>query len=323
MNTEVITLGETMVILEATDTGPLRYTSYFQKRHGGAESNFAIGIQKLGHTSTWVSKVGEDELGEYLLHAIRGEGVRTEFVTTDTNAPTGLYFKEKRRPGQNNVYYYRVGSAASRLSPDDLGGELFSGGNVLHLTGITPFLSESCDQAVDHAIEKAREQGLLVSFDPNLRFKLMTSYGEERARERIRTLAAKSDLFLPGLDEAEWLYDGLRDEQRIAARAQRDGAKDIVIKNGSSHSFYADRYGKEGRVASYAVEQVVDPIGAGDGFAAGVVSGWLEGASFEEAVRLGSAVGALVVSSPGDIEGLPTRAEVEAFTGKTTTDVSR
>lgn len=322
MDTEVITLGETMVILEATETGPMKYTNYFQKRYGGAESNFAIGVTKLGHAATWFSKVGNDELGEYLLHAIRGEGVDTSFVTTDAAAPTGLYFKEKRRPNQNHVHYYRAGSAASKLSPEDLPNHLFSSGNILHITGITPFLSESCDETVDRAIDGAREHGLMVSFDPNLRFKIMQWYGEENAKERIRALAAKSDLFLPGIDEAEWLY-GTRDEQKIAARAWKDGAKDIVIKSGDSHSYYADRYKKEGRVASYMVDEVVDPIGAGDGFAAGVIAGLLEGESLEEAVRLGSAVGALVVSSPGDIEGLPTRAEVEAFKGKTTTDVSR
>ncbi|WP_246476482.1 sugar kinase [Salicibibacter cibi] len=301
METEVITLGETMVVLEATDTGPMKYANYFQKRFGGAESNFAIGMTKLGHAVTWVSKIGEDELGEYLLHAIRGEGVDTSFVTTDAEAPTGLYFKEKRRPNQNHVHYYRAGSAASKLSPDDLHEAVFSEGKILHITGITPFLSETCDETVERAIDRAHEHGLMVSFDPNLRFKIMQWYGEEQAKERIRSLAAKSDLFLPGLDEAEWMY-GTRDEQTIAARAWKDGAKDIVIKNGASHSYYADRYRKEGSVSSYKVEEVVDPIGAGDGFAAGVIAGLLEGESLEEAVRLGSAVGALVVSSPGTLK---------------------
>ncbi|MBB6449634.1 2-dehydro-3-deoxygluconokinase [Geomicrobium halophilum] len=322
MNAEVITFGETMVVFETTDTGPLKYSNYFQKRHGGAESNVAVGLRKLGHASTWMSKVGEDELGEYLLHAIRGEGVNTDDVIMDETAPTGLYIKEKKRPNENNVYYYRAGSAASKLSPEDLHADLFSNHKILHVTGITPLLSQSCDSTVDRAIDYAKQHGLTISFDPNLRFKLMNSYGEEQAKNRMRALAAASDLFLPGVDEAEWMYD-TSDEQTIVAKAREEGAKEIVIKSGSSHSYYADQYGNEGQVPSFPVERVIDPIGAGDGFAAGVLSGLLEGVSLEESVRLGSAVGALVVSSPGDIEGLPTRAEVERFVGKTSTDVSR
>ncbi|GAK05334.1 2-dehydro-3-deoxygluconate kinase [Geomicrobium sp. JCM 19037] len=319
---DVVTIGETMVVFEAGSQGPLRYTHTFTKRHGGAESNVAIGIQRLGHSARWMSQVGDDELGQYLLQSIRGEGVDTNFVTTSPTAPTGLFIKEFRRPNEGSVHYYRAGSAASQMSSDLIDEELFRNAKVLHITGITPLISKSCDEVITKAIHLAKKLGLFVSFDPNLRFKIMEVYGEDRARDRMRELAGLSDLFLPGLDEAEWMY-GTNDESEIAHRAFLDGAKQIVIKNGSTHSYYAERDGKSGFVNSHSVDRVVDPIGAGDGFASGVIVGILEEMTLHDAVNLGAAVGALVVSSPGDIEGLPTRKEVDLFLNQTSKDVLR
>ncbi|GAK09820.1 sugar kinase [Geomicrobium sp. JCM 19038] len=319
---DVITIGETMVVFEASSQGPLRYTHTFTKRHGGAESNVAIGIQRLGYSSRWMSQVGDDELGQYLLQAIRGEGVDTSYVQTTADAPTGLFIKEFRRPNESSVHYYRAGSAASLMNSEQVEEQLFSDAKVLHITGITPLISPECDDVLTTAISYAKKLGLYVSFDPNLRFKIMEQYGEERARIRMRELAGLSDLFLPGADEAEWMY-GTDQDDEIAKLAFIDGAKRIVIKSGASHSYYAEQGGSSGYVKSHTVNQIVDPIGAGDGFASGVIVGLLEGKSLHDAVDLGAAVGALVVSSPGDIEGLPTRVEVKAFLNNTNSDVLR
>src|SRR3954462_14364823 len=104
---ELVTIGETMVVLEAAEEGPLRYVPRFNKKQGGAESNVAIGVARLGHTSGWISKVGDDELGKYIVSSIRGEGVDTSRVLYNQDYPTGLYIKERVTPEKTQVHYYR------------------------------------------------------------------------------------------------------------------------------------------------------------------------------------------------------------------------
>lgn len=169
---EVVTLGETMVMMNPVTSGPLQYINQFTKQIGGAESNFAIGVVRLGHTAGWISKLGKDELGKYVLSFIRGEGVDTSRVKFTADAPTGLFFKERRKFGESKVYYYRKGSAASLMGPEDLDPEYISSAKYLHITGITPALSESCHLAVKEAIKIAKNHGVKVCFDPNIRLKL-------------------------------------------------------------------------------------------------------------------------------------------------------
>ncbi|WP_413377431.1 sugar kinase [Alkalihalobacillus sp. 1P02AB] len=312
MKAEVVTFGETMVLFEAKEAGKLSYVNEFTKRIGGAESNLAIAVQKLGHKALWMSKVSNDELGTFVVKSIRSEGVNTDYVTNTSEAPTGLYIKEKVRPEETNVYYYRKGSAASQFSVNDLAIGQIKYAKILHLTGITPLLSDSCEEAVKKAIQVAKENNIFISFDPNLRHTLIKQYGEEKARTLLQELTEKADLVMPGLDEAIWMYQ-LEDEEEIARHILSRGPKQVVIKNGAEYSFFAEKNGDSGRIPSYGVHRVVDPIGAGDGFAAGVLSGLLEGKPLKQAVQMGAAVGALVVCSLGDVEGMPSREELDAF----------
>ncbi|KQL56198.1 MULTISPECIES: sugar kinase [Bacillaceae] len=306
-----VTFGETMVLFEAATQGRLRYVPSFLKKIGGAESNVAIALTKLGHSATWFGKVSDDEMGHYVVREVKAEGVDTECVTYTTDAPTALYIKEHRREEELAVYYYRHDSAGSTLTKEDLAYEKIADASILHVTGITPLLSDSCYEAVLAGIQCAKEHGTFVSFDPNLRFALIHKLGEEVARQRLVTIAAQADLILPGLDEAKWLF-GDMEEQDYLTKGIELGARKVVIKNGGDYSLFKDEQGT-GKVNSFRVKQVVDPVGAGDGFAAGVLAGLLENKSLEESVRMGAAVGALVIGVKGDIEGLPTRKEVDAF----------
>lgn len=314
MQTEMVTFGETMVLFEAETEGRFSYVPRFLKKIGGAESNVAIALKKLGHSTRWMSKVSDDEMGEYVVREIRAEGVQTEYVKKTTEAPTALYIKERRREDETAVYYYRHGSAASTLTKDDLHHPAIESAAVLHLTGITPLLSDSCYEAVLASIETARANDVFVSFDPNLRFALIKKIGEEEARERLLKIASLSDLVLPGLDEAIWLF-GEQPEAKLLQHLIDNGAKKAVIKNGADYTLYQDEEGA-GQVDSFTVSRVVDPIGAGDGFAAGVLAGLLEQKSLAESVKIGAAVGSLVVQSKGDVEGMPTRMEVDAILGE-------
>jgi 2-dehydro-3-deoxygluconokinase len=281
------------------------------KQIGGAESNFAIGIVRLGHKAGWISKLGNDEFGKYIVSFIRGEGVDTSRVKFDSEAPTGVYFKERREWGESKVYYYRKGSAASRLTPMDLDFEYIGSAKYLHITGITPALSESCYQTTKEAIKIAKSKGVKIILDPNIRLKLWT---KERAREVILELASKADIILPGVGEGEILV-GENEPERIAEKFLELGIGIVVVKLGKQGAYYATA-SENKYVTGFQVERVVDTIGAGDGFAAGFVAGLLKGYSLEKAVRLANAVGAIVTTVIGDVEGLPTMDEVLVFMGE-------
>src|SRR5690625_3544698 len=167
---DVLTIGETMILFTPTDS--LKYSQYFTKSIGGAETNVAIGLSRLGHNVGWISKVGNDQFGQSITSFVRGEGVNVDNLTVDAEANTGIYFKEIINASNVNIQYYRKDSAASKLTPSDLDENYLAKSKYLFLTGITPALSDSCHQTVLKAIEIAKKNKIKVVFDPNLRRKL-------------------------------------------------------------------------------------------------------------------------------------------------------
>ncbi|MDK2986759.1 MAG: 2-dehydro-3-deoxygluconokinase, partial [Clostridia bacterium] len=168
---EVVTLGETMVVFDGVRKGPLRYVETYERHSGGAETNVAVALIRLGHSAGWISRVGDDEFGEYIISFFRGEGVDTSQVKIDPENPTGIFFRQRWENGENENFYYRKGSAASLLGPEDIDEEYISRAKYLHVTGITPALSSSCFAAVEKAVQVAKENKVKVSFDPNIRLK--------------------------------------------------------------------------------------------------------------------------------------------------------
>lgn len=148
MALDVVTFGETMILMNPQESGSLKYVNQFTKQIGGAESNFAIALTRLGFKTGWISRLGKDSFGDYMEAFIRGEGVDVSQIKRDKNYPTGLMFKERYELGETKVYYYRHDSAASKLQPEDLNEEYISQAKYLHLTGITPALSPSCRETV-------------------------------------------------------------------------------------------------------------------------------------------------------------------------------
>ncbi|GAE34795.1 sugar kinase [Halalkalibacter akibai] len=305
---DVVTIGESMAVFSPESSPLMRYAATYSRKFGGAESNVAIGLTRLGHDVGWISKVGNDELGKGLLSFIRGEGVDVSQVKIEHSAPTGLYFKEVRSASNVRVEYYRKGSAASKLTIEDLNEAYIAKAKYIHVTGITPALSESCYETIIHMIKVARENEVKVIFDPNLRKKL---WSEERAREVLLEIAAQSDIVMPGVSEGEFMF-GETDPEKLGELFLNHGASLVVIKVGAKGAYYFTK--EESKlVPGFPVEQVVDPVGAGDGFAAGVISGLLDQLPLTRAVERGNAVGAMATQIPGDFEGLPTREEIEQF----------
>lgn len=313
---EVVTFGETMVLMDPRDPGPLRHASEFRRRQAGAESNVAIGLARLGREASWFGRLGADPFGRYVECTIRGEGVDTSAATRDDAGPTGLMIKERRSAGDERVYYYRDGSAASHFSSADLPETHIAEASYIHLTGITPALSATCREAVFDAVAVAREHDVRVSFDPNLRRKLWDDRDE--MVETVMALVAAADVVFPGVGEVETLL-GTGDPAEAADELLAAGPSVAVVKAGADGAYVAGSGTRE-HVPAFDVDPV-DEIGAGDGFVAGFLAARLVGADPVEATRQGNAVGALATTVPGDVEGLPTREELETFRGERETIV--
>ncbi|MFD0696884.1 sugar kinase [Paenibacillus sp. GCM10027628] len=302
---EIVTFGETMALLMPTNGKGLEYSSELHSLFGGAESNVAIGISRLGVSAGWFGRLGKDPLGRMIFKKIRGEGVDVSRVELTAEAPTGLMMREVLM-GKTSVYYYRKHSAASRMSPQHLDEAYIAQAKILHVTGITPALSESCKESAFEAIRIARKHGVKVSFDPNLRLKL---WSIEEAREVLLELAKLADIFLPGLDELKLLYQ-TEDWDEIVGKLRELSAISIV-KGGDDETYVVDRDSITA-VPYFKAEHVVDTVGAGDGFCAGFLTGVVKGYDYAEAVRIGNLVGSLIVQAEGDWEGAPTWEQVEA-----------
>ncbi|MCT8139623.1 sugar kinase [Anaerobacillus sp. CMMVII] len=305
---DVVTIGETMVLFTPEGSPLMRYAHTYSRKFGGAETNVAIGITRLGHKAGWISKVGNDEFGKAMVSFVRGEGVEVSQVKTDLQAPTGLYFKEVRSGDNVRVEYYRKGSAASKLEPSDLNEEYIAQAKYLHITGITPALSDSCYETVMKAIAIAKDNGVKIIFDPNLRRKL---WSEDKARKVLLEITALADIILPGVEEGNFMF-GESDPTKLGQLFLEHGAELVILKVGAKGAYYFTESSSQ-LVAGFPVKTVIDPVGAGDGFAAGVISGLLDGLSTERAVERGNAVGAMATQVHGDFEGLPDREEIDRF----------
>jgi 2-dehydro-3-deoxygluconokinase len=315
---DIVTLGETMGLFTPNKQGYLRYANQYSQSFVGSETNVAIGVSRMGYKAGWISRVGKDEFGKGLLMFLRGEDIDLTFVKEDNESPTGLMFKEYLRENQTRVFYYRSNSAASRLSPEDIEASYISQAKYLFVSGITPALSKSCHLAVMAAINIAKEHGVQVVFDPNLR---KTLWEEDIARQTLLEIAKQADIVLPGISEGEFLF-GTNDVKEIGDNLLELGAKMVVIKLGEAGASVITNEGVE-NVPGYKVNRVVDPIGAGDAFAAGFITGLLDNLSLYESVQRANAFGALATQVKGDIEGLPEREQLSQFMNSTSGDVER
>lgn len=307
---DVVTFGETMVLFNPETQGPLRYVGTFTKSIGGAESNVAIALARLGHKAGWFSKLGDDEFGRYIKSTVMGEEVDVSRVKKDPKRTTGILFKERFSTVNPNVYYYRKGSAASHLMIEDLDLEYIASAKILHVTGISLALSEEMREAVFYAVREAKKRGVLISFDPNIRLKL---WSKEEARETILEMMKLTDLLFPGKEEAELLL-GLTEPEKIADSFLNLGVQTVALKLGKSGCYVKNKE-TEAFVHGYTVDHPVDTVGAGDGYAAGFLSGYLEHLSLTECAQRANAVGAMATLVKGDMEGFPYKDQVEIFMG--------
>jgi 2-dehydro-3-deoxygluconokinase len=302
--TGLFTFGETMGLIAADGIGPLAYAKSFSFGVGGAESNVAVGVARLGGEATWLGRVGSDATGTLIAQRLTAAGVRT--MALPSSQFTGLMVRYRRSGEFTHVDYHRAGSAGSRLNPADIPATELAGAGVVHVTGITPALSEGARAAVFQSVETARAAGVPVSVDVNYRSKLWSRYD---AAPVLRDLVSRADIVFASPEEAELFVDP---GDPIAGLAKL-GPSEVIVKDGprGCRALIGD---VPFSLAALPVA-VVDPVGAGDAFVAGYLADRLAGARPEARLATAIAAGAFAVTVPGDCEGLPDRDELEALTG--------
>lgn len=318
--TDVICMGELLTEFVATQDGvSLVDAPGFIKAPGGAPANVAVALQRLGLPAGFAGKVGDDPFGVFLRQALAETGVDTRFLLIDPHARTTTVFVAVWADGHKDLCFYRNPGADMRLSPEEIGPELFDGARCFHYGSIS-FIDEPSASAQHKAIELARARGLMLSYDPNYRPTLWPSVAQA---ERVIRDGFQS-CHLAKISQEEWqVATGHSDLQRGAQAVLAQGVELLVISRGAEGAAATNGdYWLE--IPPFPVE-VVETTGAGDGFMAAMIAqllperercGSLARISPEvvrPALRFASAVGALTCTRKGAIPALPTRQQVLDF----------
>ncbi|MFJ9713819.1 sugar kinase [Streptomyces sp. NPDC101234] len=312
----VVCVGETMAALAPDPPRPLADAEHLRVSIAGAESNVAMYLADHGVPAVWISALGDDPLGHRVRAAVAAAGVDVTHVRTDPHRPTGLLLKNPGRTG-TRVHYYRTGSAAAALGPDLLDAEPLRSAALLHITGITPALSPSCRDLVTQALATPHtRRPYAISFDVNHRAAL---WPDGTAPAVLRDLADRADIVFVGLDEAQALWGA--DLTVTGLRHLLPGPRILVVKDGARAATAVTDNGV--CTVPALPTAVVEPVGAGDAFAAGFLTGLLRGETTTRALRLGhlTAVSALKVT--GDHGPLPDPADIERLLALTAEDWAR
>lgn len=310
---EFITIGEPLGVFaadgERENDKKLSETTHFKKFLAGAEVNVSVGVSRLGHSTQYITKLGEDPMGEFIKKSLAAENVGTEYVSSTDKHFTGIEFKSKVTKGDPDTFYLRKNSAAANLNLDDLKELDLTGVKHIHLTGIFAALSKSTREVSYKLLELAKKNNIRTTFDPNLRPALWQDKND--MINTLNDMAFRSDIVLPGVNEGKILM-GSDNPDEIADFYLKRGVKLVIIKLGSKGAFVKS---KDERLIleGFRVNKVVDTVGAGDGFAVGVITGLLENLSIRDTVQRANAIGAMAVMSPGDNDGYPTKNQLKEF----------
>ena len=311
---DIVTLGEIMLRLSPPHNERLLQTSSLDMKFGGAETNIAVNLARLGYKSAWLSRLPDNVFGQRVLAELSGYGVDVSGVKLAANERIGTYFIEfGASPRPNRVVYDRANSAASKMRVADVVFELIADAGWYHTTGITPALSKTCEELILETVKFARERGLRVSFDVNYRALLWSPQEAARVLEPILKLCHTT--FIAHRDAISLF--GVSEDANTAAQdlQKRFGNEILVMTVGENGAVAASENGDVLHVEQpFSVPYPVDRIGAGDAFDAGFIASQIRGANLEESMRFGHALSALKMTIPGDY-ALVTLPEVEMLLG--------
>lgn len=306
---QVGAVGEVMGLLDPDGEGPLEDAAHFTLRIAGAEANVLIALSRLGHTARLVSAVGDDPIGRLVLRTLREQRVRVDTVQVLPGASTGIFFKERFADGVRRVYYYRKDSAASALQPETVAASVFDDLEVLVASGLSFGLGRpnGLSAVARAALKRAAAAGVTVVFDANVRPGL---WDGPAAAEDFRSMVRDVDVLLAGAEELPVLMPESRTPEHAVEILGRCGVATVVVKHGAAGATVYDR-GERWSIPPFPVDRVVDPVGAGDAFAAGIVTGIVRQWSMADSARLGAVLGGRAVTVSGDWEAIPADASPE------------
>ena len=308
MTVEVVTIGEVMLRLSVRSGDRLDSAPTFEVHMGGAEANVAAALAALGRSVGWVSVLPENSLGRRVAAALRSLDIDIESVRWAEGARVGTFFVELSEPPRPiRVLYDRSGSAASSMTAADLPWQRIDECRLVHVSGITPALSPSCRTAVQELADRLRQSKVAFAVDVNYRAQLWSALEARRCLEEV---AAGADVVVCTAEDARDVFDIEGSSEHAAfTLADRLGAGSVVITEGPEGAWW--REGTSSGHVPAIPATVVDRLGAGDAFTAGVIDGVLDG-DLEAGVQRGVALGALALGTRGD-QVRTSRAEVESL----------
>ncbi|CAM3154152.1 sugar kinase [Streptobacillus ratti] len=306
---KVLLVGEAMMLLMAEDGENLSSVKKYLTGIAGAELNVCVGLTRLGFFCEYLTRIGNDPFGEKIQDFLKKENIGMKYIEIDNENKTGLQLKSKVENGDPLTYYFRKGSAASKISKKDIEKINIDEFDLIHITGIPLALNDNLREAIIYLMDKAKAKGKYITFDPNLRPSIWEN--EETMIRVINDVSKKADLILPGINEAEILLKKHNIDE-IVREYNKMGISNIVLKEGEKGSHYYIK-DKHYFMPSFKVEKVVDTVGAGDGFAVGIISSILDGLSYEEMLKRANAIGAIQVGYRSDNEGLPNKEQLDRF----------
>ncbi len=295
-----MTIGEIMGVLYPEEPISMNESTRFIKNIGGAEANFAFAASANGCIVRFITRLGDDSFGQNIFGKLKAAEIDCSAVTLDSNYQTGILFREWLPDGLRRVNYYRKGSAASYLSPADIPDDILKDAQMVHLTGITPALSEGCHQAVIALAHKAVAAKVPISFDPNYRRKL---WNEAEAQRVLLPLIPLSEILVIGHEDGAALF-GTEDQDEMVRKAKAHGAKTMILKRGVDGCRLVTKDTDEVFMPHQA-KRSIDPVGAGDAFDAGFISEFVKGSSREICMNRALAFGARAVEDLGDSPFIP------------------
>ncbi|KAF7813322.1 putative fructokinase-5 [Senna tora] len=315
----VISFGEMLIDFVPDTSGvSLAESQGFLKAPGGAPANVACAITKLGGSSAFIGKVGDDEFGKMLADILKKNGVNTEGVCFDTEARTALAFVTLRKDGEREFMFYRNPSADMLLKESELKMDLIKKAKIFHYGSIS-LIAEPCRSAHLAAMKAARAAGALLSYDPNLRIPLWPS--PEAARSGIKSIWNEADFIKVSDNEVEFLTQGDAEDEKVVLSLWHDKLKMLIVTDGEKGCRYFSKKFK-GKVPGFSVK-AIDTTGAGDSFVGSLLLSVAKDSSIfddegklREALTLANASGAICTTQKGAIPALPTMPEVQAFISK-------
>ncbi|MGW7926446.1 sugar kinase [Staphylococcus xylosus] len=306
-----LTIGEPIALFGSDEIDKnLVEAQKFTKYLAGAEVNVAVGVARLGHSTQYVTRLGDDPFGGFIENELTKNNIGTDYIEKTDEFWTAYQLKNRVSKGDPDIYYFRKGSAAAHFNEKILKTIDWTDIELVHLSGIFPAISPESLSVFNKLIEMIDHNQITSTFDPNLRPQLWNS--ETEMRETLNNLAKHADIILPGINEGKILV-GSEDPEIISDfyLNQSEKTSIVIVKLGEVGAYIKQKGETVGAtIEGQHVEHIVDTVGAGDGFAVGIITGLLEGIDIKSAVYRGNIIGALAVQSLGDNDGYPDRAKL-------------